>query len=958
MTSVKATSNPVLAVHELGQSIWLDYIRRSFVQSGELKKLVNEDGLCGITSNPSIFEKAIGGSSDYNDSIKQLSTDLSLDVNTVYEKLALQDIQEAADILRPVYERTAGKDGYVSIEVSPLLASETAETIAQAKRLWKEIERPNIMIKVPGTKEGVPAIFELLRCGINVNVTLLFSQQQYEAVARAYVDALEARLKDGNSIDRVASVASFFVSRIDSAVDALINARLKEEKDEARCAELRGLLGKAAIANAKLAFLAFENIFAGERWQKLVQKGARVQRLLWASTSTKNPDYRDTIYIEQLIGPDTVNTVPPATLDSFRQHGIAKLTLNEDLDKAKDVFVNLAKYDIVMDAVTDKLLSQGVDLFADSFRQLMTVLSKQLAGSRGLTSNAKFSLPAPLAKKVQTEIAEWETQNKITQLWQRESSLWTGADEGKWLDWLTVVDNQIAGLSGLREFAGDIKNAKFTHAVLLGMGGSSLCPEVFTKTFPKVPGYPQLLVLDSTDPAAVKAIEENVDLASTVFIVSSKSGSTLEPNIFFQYFWHAVQKKLGKDSVGDRFVAVTDPGSKLQEIAEKKNFRHIFPGVSGIGGRYSALSNFGMVAAAIMGLDLAKFLALVESMVHACSASTSAQENPGLALGAVLGVCANNGLDKVTFVTAPEIYDLGAWLEQLLAESTGKHGKAIIPVDREYVGPPSVYGSDRLFVYLRLEESAALPELDKKIAALEEAGLAVVTIPIADRYHIGQEFYRFEFATAVAGSIMKINPFDQPDVEASKIASRALTTAFEQSGSLPAEAPFYEADGFKFYTDEVNAKAILDLVKEEKSAAAVLKAHLSRLKENDYFATLAYIQMTAAYEQVLQAFRHQIRDSKKVATCLGFGPRFLHSTGQAYKGGPNTGVFLQITAEDAFDLPVPEQKYGFSTVKAAQARGDFAVLSERHRRALRIHLPSPLPESLSRLARVIEQAIK
>jgi len=552
-------------------------------------------------------------------------------------------------------------------------------------------------------------------------------------------------------------------------------------------------------------------------------------------------------------------------------------------------------------------------------------------------SRLKSSLPESLAASVKTTIADWKAGNKMQRLWQRDASLWTGDDEAKWLGWLDITEYQIQHPIELRNLAKEVWSAGFRDILLLGMGGSSLCPEVLRMTFGKIAGYPDLHVLDSTDPAQVKAFENKIDIARTLFIVSSKSGSTLEPNIFKQYFFERTKQVVGADKAGSHFIAITDPGSKMQQVAEADRFRHVFFGRTSIGGRYSALSNFGMVPAAAMGIDVKKFLDRTQEMVRACGSSTPIEENPGAMLGIILGTAANSGRDKVTIITSPDIFDLGAWLEQLLAESTGKVGKGIIPVDREELAAPGVYGNDRVFAYVHTEHATDVKQ-EAKVAALEKAGHAVVRIAMGDTYDLGAEFFRWEIATAVAGSIIGIDAFNQPDVEASKIATRNLTAEYEKTGSLPAEQPVMEDKGIKLFTDEKNAAELARAAGGDKSLAGYLKAHLGRIGAGDYFAVLGYIQMNAEHEKALQAMRHTVRDTKHVATCLGFGPRFLHSTGQAYKGGPNSGTFLQVTCDDVVDLPVPGQKYKFGVVKAAQARGDFQVLAERGRRALRVHL--------------------
>jgi transaldolase/glucose-6-phosphate isomerase len=567
-----------------------------------------------------------------------------------------------------------------------------------------------------------------------------------------------------------------------------------------------------------------------------------------------------------------------------------------------------------------------------------------------------FSLPQELSEEVGASFTDWDSNHKVKKLWARDASLWTGGDESKWLGWLDIVNEQQRSIRRLVNFSEEVKDAKFSHVLVLGMGGSSLCPEVMRKSFGKIDGFPELHVLDSTDPAQIKSLENKIDLANTLFIVSSKSGATLEPNIFKQYFFERARQAVGEDEVGKRFVAITDPGSKLRQAAESDRFRKIFLGVPTIGGRYSALSDFGMAPAAATGVDVAKFLDRTSAMVSVCGAEVAVRDNPAVVLGTVLGVAHNQHRDKITIKASPGIQDLGAWLEQLLAESTGKNGNGLIPVDRESLASPDAYGDDRVFVYLKLESDAE-PATDTAIDALEHAGQPVLRISLPDVYNLGQEFFRWEIATAVAGSIIGINPFDQPDVEASKLATKKLTEEYERSGSLPAETSIFEAEGIKLFADESNTEALNSAI-GNRSLISYLKAHLDRLQPGDYFALLAYIEMNDPHERKLQWVRHIVRDTKRVATCLGFGPRFLHSTGQAYKGGPNTGVFLQITCDDAADLPVPGQKYTFGIVKAAQARGDFEVLAERGRRALRVHLGADVNRGLAILVATIEQALE
>lgn len=957
LAKMTALESRLRALQVFGQSVWLDYIRRSLITSGELRRLIDEDGLRGVTSNPAIFEKAIAGSADYRE-VFETPEARTTDAKTLYEKIAIRDIQDAADVLRPVYEETLRRDGYVSLEVSPFLAHDTPSTLEEARRLWQAVERDNLMIKIPATPEGIPAIHQLISEGINVNVTLLFSQEVYGLVAEAYLSGLEKIAARGGDLKRVASVASFFISRIDTAIDALIAEQLQTTTPAGEEKFLRSLTGKVAIANARLTYQHYRELFSGPRWEALAGQGAQAQRLLWASTGTKNPAYRDVVYVEELIGPDTVNTIPPATFEAFRDHGRPRASLTEDIESAYDTMKMLAEAGISMKEVTDTLLAEGVQLFSDAFDKLLTAVKKQgREAGKGKINRMTYQIPKPIAAAVKDALTEWSAEGKVRRLWGRDASLWTGKDEAQWLGWLGITNDQLAHiqrLTGVTELA---RSSGFSHVLLLGMGGSSLCPEVMKQTFGAISGFPELHVLDSTDPAQVKAFENKVDLKHTIFIVSSKSGSTLEPNIFKQYFFDRVAQVVGLKEAGRRFIAITDPGSRIQQIAESDGFRHVFFGWTHIGGRYSALSDFGLVPAAIMGVDVAKFLDRTEEMVCACMPSVPVEENTGVVLGTILGVAARKfGRDKVTIITSPGIRDLGAWLEHMLAGSTGKAGKGLIPVDREAPGKPDVYGSDRFFVYLRLGLSPDVAQ-DQSVEELERAGHPVVRIAVNDPYDLGEELFRWEIATAVAGSLLGINPFDQPDVEASKIATRKLTADYERKGALPQETPIFTGDGIKLYTDEKNVAALTPVMNDHRTLSGYLQAHLNRLNMGDYFALLAYIEMNEAHERQLQVIRQSVRDAKRVATCLGFGPRFLHSTGQIYKGGPNTGVFLQITCDDALDVPVPGQKYTFGVVKAAQARSDFQVLLDRNRRALRAHLGSNVGAGLATLQKAITAAL-
>ena len=943
--------NPVKALTTHGQAIWLDFLARGFIANGELKALVDSDGVRGVTSNPSIFEKAIGGSNEYDEAVSALLNERDRSASDLYETLAVEDIQRAADALHSVYDELKGADGYVSLEVSPYLARDTEGTVAEAQRLWSSVARDNLMVKVPGTPEGIPAIRALIAQGISINVTLLFSQKMYAEVLEAYIAGLEDFVARGGDPKRIASVASFFVSRIDTAVDTQLDGKIARASggDKAR---LESLKGKIAIANAKLAYQHYLKVIGGERWKKLAAKGAQVQRLLWASTGTKNKAYSDVLYVEELIGRDTVNTVPPATLDAFRDNGKPRDSLEQNIPDAERVLADLATSGISLDTITDALVEDGVKLFAEAFDKLLGAVAQKRAAILGSRIDAQsIKLPAPIEKDAKALAEQWRASGTIRALWARDASIWTGTDESKWLGWLDVVAREQNEIERYVAFSGWVKSKNFTDVVVLGMGGSSLGPEVLAETFGQADGFPKLRIVDSTDPAQVRRTEASINLDRTLFIVSSKSGGTTEPNALMEYFFVRAGAK-----TAERFVAVTDPGSSLEKTATARGFAQIFHGEPTIGGRYSVLSPFGIVPAAAAGIDVAEFLNLAASMVRSCGPDVPPSENPGIQLGLALAAAAKHGRDKLTLTGSPRIASFGAWAEQLIAESTGKSGKALIPLEGEPLGTPEIYGNDRVFINLRLKDHSDTTR-EAALAALEAAGHPVIRITVTDPAHIGQEFFRFEIATAVAGAVMGINPFDQPDVEAAKIKTRELTSAFEKSGALPGEVAVATDGPISIYTDTANADA-LRKAGTGSDLASWLKAHLGRIQANDYVAALVYLDRNDANIAAVQGLRMAIRDSKHVATCVGFGPRFLHSTGQAYKGGPNNGVFLQITADNARDLDVPGQKTSFGVIEAAQARGDFGVLTERGRRALRLHITGDIAKGLAAIATAVQGALK
>ena len=913
--------NPLKELLQQGQSIWLDYIRRNLIRAGELKRLVDEDGIRGVTSNPTIFEKAIAGSNDYDDTLRQLLADnRNVSVGNLYETLAIEDIRMAADILRPVYEETSGGDGYVSLEVSPHLAHDTEATIKEAKRLRAAVDRPNIMIKVPATPEGIPAVEELIASGVNVNITLMFSMNHYEAVARAYVRGLERFAAP----EKVASVASFFVSRVDTMVDKALQA--------IGTPEALSLLGKIAVANSKVVYRRFEEIFHGEGFAALRQRGAKVQRPLWASTSTKNPAYSDVLYVDELIGPETVNTVPPETLDAFKDHGrVNGATVKQNLQEAEAALAALKALGIDLNAVAEKLQEDGVAAFAASFDQLMAALENKRNAMAGVELNRQELHLGKYQRRVQRRLSVWQDQQFSSRLWRKDATLWGDPDQpelGNRLGWLDLPRSMQNKVGELRAFADQVKSHGIRHVVVLGMGGSSLAPEVFQRTFGNAPGYPELRVLDSTHPAAVKSMEAAIDLARTLFLVSSKSGTTTETSSFFYYFWHKVSAIT--DDPGAHFAAITDPGTRLEKLAAERKFRAVFTAPEEVGGRYSALTVFGLVPAALIGLDIGEILARARRMSEACEPAAQEDSSPGLILGAALAELTLAKRDKITFLCSPALAAFPSWLEQLIAESTGKDRKGIVPVANESIGAPEKYSDDRSFVYLRLEGDEN-HTLDRQVAALQANAHPVVRIDLNDKTDLGQEFMRWEIAVAAAGAALEINPFNQPDVQLAKdLAKQAMQNRAGGRG------------GAKIRREEISTV-------DRETFQQGLASWVAKKKPRDYVSVQAYLNPSPEHAVKLEQICALLRDRLNAAVTLGFGPRFLHSTGQLHKGGPNTALVLQIVDQCNDNLRVPETDYTFDALIHSQALGDFAALKQRRRRALRVNLGEEAEAGLSLL---------
>jgi len=943
--------NPLQQLEACGQSPWLDSLSRRLIVDGGLKRLIEQDGVKGVTSNPSIFRKAIVESNDYTLSLARFQGLADHDVGAIYEHLVIADIRSAADALLGVYEKTKGRDGYVSLECSPYLANIAEATEAEALRLWSAVDRPNLMVKVPATPAGLVAIRRLVGRGLNINVTLLFSAAVYEEVVESYLAGLEAFAQVGGDLARIGGVASFFISRIDLAIDARLDALELGSK-------LDRLRGRAAIASAKIAYGRYDAIFATPRWRRLADAGARTQRLLWASTSVKDPRYKQTKYVEALIGRDTVDTMPPSTMDVFRDHGLPEAdAILADAEHATALLTELNLLGVSAEDVASSLLREGVQKFADDFDALLGAIAhRRSALLKGSSLDIGAGSPE-MAGAFASERELWRAQGKIRRLWVGDASLWTGGDEDKWLGWLGIVEQELRNPGPLRIFAQEAQRRGVKDIVLLGMGGSSLGAEVLAEVFGPQTGRPIFHMLDSTDPAQIRTLDQAIDLAHTLFIVSSKSGSTLEPNLFLDYFRDRVGSVLGADKAGEAFIAVTDPGSPLDALAKTLGFAHIFMGEPSIGGRYSVLSKFGLAPSAAIGADVERLLEATKEMQRACGADVPPDENPGVQLGVALGIAATRfQRDKVTIIAAEGATPLGAWLEQLLAESTGKWGRGLIPIAGEPLAAPQRYGADRFFVHLQLEGQADPAQTDA-VAALERAGHPIARIRMKDVWSLGGEFFRWEIAVAVAGSILAIDPFNQPDVEASKIKTRAMMEVYAKTHSLPSETPIFRENGLALYADPRNAREL----GRHNDVTGYLRSHFGRVNAGgpagDYVALLAYIERNDSHTRLLTAMRATIRDTTRAATCLGFGPRFQHSTGQAYKGGPNSGVFLQITCDDSRDIDVPGRGYSFGVVKAAQASGDLAVLVERGRRALRVHL-TDVDTGLAELSFALDAALR
>ncbi|MHC1741106.1 MAG: bifunctional transaldolase/phosoglucose isomerase [Anaerolineaceae bacterium] len=925
--------NTIATLFQLGQSIWYDNIQRRLLQNGELAGMINRHEIFGVTSNPSIFQNAIAKSSDYDSSLKTMAW-AGWNAEDIFWELAIEDIRTAADLFKPVYDETNRGDGYVSLEVNPLLANDTEGTLKQAIELWNRVNRENLMIKIPATQAGIKAIEMAIAEGLNINVTLIFSMDRYEQVIDAYLRGLEIRQAQGKSIEQIASVASFFVSRVDTKVDLLLQQIINGNPLDS--AKASSLLGQIAISNAKVAYELFKQKFTDKRFELLAESGARLQRPLWASTSTKNPAYRDVVYLEELIGSDTVNTVPPSTLNAFIEHGKAGLTLGKGIELAQENLLTLNELGISIDKATSELETEGVYAFSEAFKSLILAIDiKRSSAIQELGS---------LAKPISVNVAKLVENSTVQRLFDVDPSLWTTESAGqeeirKRCNWITAPWMNSESLIEYETFLDVCSAAGFTHALLLGMGGSSLAPEVMRL----INGITErdnkkgldLAILDSTDPLQVKAAFERSNPENTLYIVSSKSGGTAEVNAFFDYCWENTEKIIGKKT-GDHFIAITDPGTALEKLAIERNFKKIFLADPMVGGRNSALTAFGLVPAALLGMDLHQLINNSLAIANQCVPEVPFGANPGAMLGVILGTAYNEGRDKLTVITDQNWNSFGSWLEQLVAESSGKQGKGIIPVAQEPIIEPEKYGADRLFVYLR-----STGEQADFCTALRKMGQPVIEFIVNSAYDLGRQFYLWEVATAIATSIMQVNSFDQPDVQDNKSRTLAKIDGFRTDGFLKDREPVMTLFDSKIFGDigigNTSAKTIKELIFDYL---------IINVKKGDYVAINAYLPRNSTTGVKLTELRKQILEKFGVATTLGFGPRFLHSTGQLHKGGPNNGVFLQIIAEPSEDFEIPTEGITFATLERAQAIGDFEALESRGRRVIRIQLPKPDPSLL------------
>lgn len=943
--------NVLKQLTKCGQSIWLDYIRREFITSGELQKLIKNKYVTGITSNPSIFEKAISGSIDYDESIKKLAKK-KLKAEEIVEKIIIEDIKSAAALLRPAFNKSKGDDGYISMEVPPLLAKKTELTIKEASKLFKLINLPNVMIKIPGTEEGYEAIEESLYNGININITLMFSLKQYEKVVNAYFSALERRIKEKKRIDNICSVASVFVSRIDTLVDSKLDKLIQAEDNRDKKNLLKELKGKFGIANSKIIYDYYKKHFSSSRFKELEKHGARKQKVLWASTSAKNPDYSSIMYVQELIGPDTINTMTLETINEYEETGNPILTAEQNIQEAYEIKEQVEKSGIDIDEVMNRLEDEGVEKFEKSFDELYYCVESKRRSIVQKSSEKQIISPGKYSGKIKKTSKKLGKEGFVKKLWAKDPSLWKNGSHANVIKnrmgWLNIFQLIKENTPVLTEMVLKARNEEYHHAVLLGMGGSSLCPEVYLKTFGIKYGYLSLLVLDSTDPSAIEYVETSIDIENTIFIVSSKSGGTLETSTLFDYFYEKV-KNIKGEKAGDNFIAITDSGTALEKLAFERKFRHTFINPSDIGGRYSALSYFGAVPAALMGVDVYKLNERGEKMAHQCSPSADIKDNPGAMLGITIAELVKSGRDKLTFLISRKVNAFGSWLEQLVAESTGKDNTGIIPIDGEEIFDVKNFSNDRIFVYLKSGNNNS--ELELKINLLKKDGHPVIQITFDDEWDLGGEFFKWEFAISCAGALLEIDPFDEPNVKESKDATNKVLEGYKKNNTLAVPPPLLTEGNILFYYD----KKTLTLTKS-LSIREYFNSYFKLAQRHDYTAIMAFIQQSEKITALLENLRTLIRQNTKLAATLGFGPRFLHSTGQLHKGGPGSFMGIQITGDDPIDLVIPGKDYSFGILKRAQALGDLQSLIRHERRVVNVHIKGDISTGLNDLYEIIKDS--
>ncbi len=936
---------PTVELARAGQSPWLDTISRELLKSGKLKNWINQSGLLGVTSNPSIFEKAInqpGGG--YDADIKKL---LAKGAKTfeVYDALTISDIQAACDLFQGVYKSSKGEHGFVSLEVAPSLAYDTQETISEGLRLYKAVNRPNVMIKVPATLEGIPAIRALIGKGVNINVTLIFALKHYEAVANAYLAGLEDLIAAGGDPRKVHSVASVFVSRIDTFIDKKLDNLAAETLDAKKKAEVLGLRGQAAIANSKVIYQSFKKILSSERWKKLQAKGATIQKVLWGSTSTKNPAYSDLIYVDNLIGKETVNTMPQNTFEAVLDHGKPREnSIEENISAAQDAIKRLAAVRIDVNEVCERLQKDGVRLFIESFDQLMRSLESARerfrASKKASSSSSTYTLQGvDLTGAVSNRLAEFEAQGFLSRFLQKDPAVWKKESSHQ-----EVINNRLGWLKSFEWLTGKLyeidaiqeaaDKEKVTDLVLLGMGGSSLAPEVMSLICKRASKKRRFWVLDTTDPVSVAKVRKAISIKSTWFVVASKSGSTVETMSQYQYFFAEVSKASGAKA-GTQFIAITDSGSSLEKLAGDNKFRKIFINPTDIGGRYSALSFFGMVPAALIGVDVRALLRSASAFYAQTEKGIKLAHNHGIHLGVIMGELAKMGRTKMTLIASKSLASFATWTEQLIAESTGKEGKGIVPVEGEAPAKVEAYGQDRYFVFMRLKSESVSKTTAEWLKSIKAAKFPLIEMVWQDDSAIGGEFLHWEIATVVSSAVIGVNPFDELNVRESKENTGKILGELKVKGKLPQPKGLVKTD-----------------------AVIPFENALGKIKKGSYLAILAYTERSEETTAAFNRVRQLLSESLGIPVLVGFGPRYLHSIGQLYKGGTLNGIFIEFFTQDQKDLAVPGAHYTFGQLKRAQALGDLEALESKGLPVLTVELGSNLLSSVSQFEKKLALWLK